>query len=330
MSLDCRRLPIRRLLLPAILSVAVASPSMALAQVARVELIPFPSATLTDQEFLAGLPGKPVTIAGELRIPKPGAERLPAVIVVHGSGGITGSVDAWATLLNSNGIATFVFDSFTPRGIVNTLDDQDQLGRLAMIVDAYRALAVLSKHPRVDPAKITLLGFSRGGQATLYASLERFRRMYGPTDAGFSAFIAFYPECGTRYLNDETLADRPVRIFHGTDDDYASVAPCRSYAERLVKAGKDVALTEYSGAYHFFDAATLKAPLKLPNAQTVRHCPPREEVEGGRVVNTKTGQPFTYKDPCVERGVTLAHDARAATEAQQAVLKIIANRAGAK
>jgi len=57
----------------------------------------------------------------------PGLDRLPAVILVHGSGGVSGYVDDWAQWFNAMGIATFVFDSFTARDIVNTvyLNDDD-------------------------------------------------------------------------------------------------------------------------------------------------------------------------------------------------------------
>ena len=41
------------------------------------------------------------------------------------------------------GVAAFLLDSFTGRGIVQTVTDQSQLGSLAMIVDAYRALDLL-------------------------------------------------------------------------------------------------------------------------------------------------------------------------------------------
>ena len=91
------------------------------------------------------------------------------------------------------GVATFIFDGFTPRSIVTTSKDQSQLGRLAMIVDVYRALGVLSKHPRIDSTRIALMGFSRGGQVALYASMKRFQRLHGPVDQEFAAYIALYP-----------------------------------------------------------------------------------------------------------------------------------------
>jgi len=298
------------------------APGAVHAQVARIELHTFSSTTLTDQEFLTGKKeGKPVVLAGELRLP-PGSGRLPAVVLVHGSGGVSGYVDDWASKLNALGVATFVFDSFTPRGIVDTREDQSQLGRLAMIVDAYRALALLSRHPRVDPGRIALMGFSRGGQATLYASLKRFQRMHAPPDAGFSLFMPFYPDCSTRYLQDEDVVDKPIRVFHGSDDDWAPVAPCRAYVEGLVKARKDVRLTEYPGAQHVFDWAALRAPVKLAKAQTVRHCR-MEEASEGQLVNRETKQVFTYDDPCVERGTTIAYNAEAAADAAKTVTDLV-------
>jgi len=289
------------------------------AQVARMEIHSFQSMTLTDQEFLTGRKeGKPVTLAGELRLPRPGNDRLPVVVLLHGSGGVSGNVLDWEQDLNAMGVATFVLDSFTARGIVNTNYDQAQLGRLAMIVDVYRALDALAKHPRIDPKRIALMGFSRGGQAALYASLKRFQSLYGPVGQEFAAYIVFYPLCNTVYRDDEDVADKPIRIFHGSADDYAPAAPCRAYVERLKAKGKNVQLTEYAGAGHNFDNRAVKTPLKLEKAPTTRRCE-CAEAENGVIVNVKTKQPFTYADPCVEYGPTLAYDKNASTEARRAV-----------
>ena len=39
------------------------------------------------------------------------------------------------------------------------------------------------------------MGFSRGGQATLYASLRRFQKMWDKSGIEFAAYIPFYPDC---------------------------------------------------------------------------------------------------------------------------------------
>ena len=293
------------------------------AQVTRMEVIPISSLTLTDQEFLNGREdGKPVTVAGELRLPRNGTDRLPLVVLLHGSGGVGSSVTDWEEYFLSLGVATFVIDSFSGRGVVNTNNDQSQLGRLVQIEDAYRAIAVLSRHPRIDPNRIMLMGFSRGGQNALYASLTRFQRMHAQAGVQFAAFVAFYPDCTYTYLEDENLAARPVRVFQGTADNYNPIAPCRAYVDRLKARGNDVQLTEYVGAGHVFDGQALKQPQQLSQAQTTRNCR-TVEVENGLLVDAKTRQPFSYSDSCVERGTTIAYDENAATRAKEAVGKIV-------
>ncbi len=293
------------------------------AQVTRMEVIPIPSVTLTDQEFLSGREdGKPVTVAGELRLPRNGTDRLPLVILLHASGGIGSSITDWEEYFLSLGVATFVIDSFSGRGIVNTINDQAQLGRLAQTEDAYRAIATLSKHPRIDPNRIMLMGFSRGGQNALYASLSRFQKMHAQPGTQFAAFVAFYPDCTSTYLEDEDVVGKPVRIFQGTADNYNPVAPCRAYVERLRTKLHDVQLTEYVGASHFFDARALRQPQQLSQAQTTRNCR-TIEVENGLLVDATTKQPFSYSDACIERGTTIAYDENAAASAKEAVGGIV-------
>ena len=145
---------------------------------ARVEAVPIQTLTISDEQFLKGdAYGRPTTIAGVLRIAQ-GSGRLPLVILVAGSGGFNANADLWDRQFETMGISTFAI-SFAGRGIVSTVADQSQLGRLTMILDLYRSLAVLAAHPRVDPNRIAVMGFSRGGQATLYASLKRFSIRFG-------------------------------------------------------------------------------------------------------------------------------------------------------
>ncbi len=299
----------------------VIAPGAAGAQVvARTEAHPIATVTMTDQQFLTGAKdGKPTTLAGVLRIPRAGTERLPAVVLLHGSGGGGGNVDYWSQQLNGIGVATFVVDYLTGRGMVNTNADQGKLGRLAATMDAYQALALLGAHARIDAGRIAVMGFSRGAQGAIYSSLTRFQKMHAPEGLGFAAYVGFYTPCMTRYVDDEAVSDRPIRLFHGTADDYVPVAPCRAYVERLRKAGKDVELTEYAGAHHVFDNPLLKeTPTQFPTWQTVRRCALTEEAPG-RVVNAETKQPFTYANSCVELGPHTGHNSAALAASTQAV-----------
>ncbi|WP_207540909.1 dienelactone hydrolase family protein [Sabulicella rubraurantiaca] len=296
-------------------------PWMAEAQVVpRVELHPFETRTPTDQQFLTGAADTSrVTIAGELRLPVAGTDRLPAVVLLHGSGGISSHLQAWVHELNGMGIATFVVDSFAGREITSTVADQDRLSRLAMVVDAYRALDLLAAHPRIDPARVAVMGFSRGGGAAHWAAMDRFREMHAAQSrARYALHIAFYPTCN-RDFRDALATGAPVRIIHGTADDFIPITECRDLIGRLRAAGRDASILEIPEAHHVFDAPAGNLS-RAPQAQTTRGCPNIRETPEGNLVNSATGRPFTYaSDPCVERGTTFGRDAAGLETARRTV-----------
>jgi hypothetical protein len=86
----------------------------------------------------------------------------------------------------------------------------------------------------------------------------------------------------------------------------------------LKNAGADVALTEYPGAFHAYDAFFVKEPVKFPQAQTTRNCL-LAEGNAGEILNSKTGKPFDLNDPCVERGTTVVYNEEATTGTTTAV-----------
>jgi dienelactone hydrolase len=290
----------------------------------RVELYAIPSLTLSDQQFLSGdANGKPVTVAGEFRIAQ-GSGRLPVVVLMHGSSGVGPNIEPWVHQFNQMGISTFVIDGFTGRGLTTVSSNQALLGRLNLIVDIYRSLEILARHPRVDPERIVLMGFSRGGQAALYASLDRFNRLWNKSGVQFAGYIPFYPDCSTTYLTDTEVAARPIRIFHGTPDDYNPVASCKAYVARLQQARRDVVLTEYPNSQHGFDAGLLglSTVSVSANAQTARNCHIKES-EGGVLMNADTLAPFGYKDACIELNPHVGGNPATAEQARKAVVEFL-------
>jgi len=291
----------------------------------RAEIYPIPSLTLSDQQFLSGdaAAGKPVTVAGEFRVAQ-GSGKLPVVVLMHGSSGVGATTEAWVHAFNAMGISTFVIDGFTGRGLTVVGPNQALLGRLNLIVDIYRALDILAKHPRVDPERIVLMGFSRGGQAALYASLNRFHKLWNKSGIQFAGYIPFYPDCSTTYNGDTDVADRPIRIFHGAPDDYNPVASCEAFVGRLKDAKRDVELTKYPDSPHGFDSGLLgvNATIVAVNSQTVRHCHIREG-EGGQLMNADTQQAFSYKDACVELSPHVGGNPDTAEQARKAVAEFL-------
>jgi dienelactone hydrolase len=148
--------------------------------------------------------------------------------------------------------------------------------------------------------------------------------MWNPSGIDPAVYIALYAPCITTYINDTRVSDHPIRIFHGTSDDWVKVAPCRAYVERLRRAAKDVQMTELPNAWHAFDYPSLPSdPVVVPYAQTT-HCVLKEEPVGA-IINTATHKPFTFADSCLGRGAHVAYSAQA-TGATEAALRALLER----
>ena len=283
----------------------------------RIEILPVRSQTLPVEAFLRGdKAGPEVLLGGELRLPLGAAGRVPAVILIHGSGGIGAGPDMWAHILNEAGIAAFILDSFSGRGIVSTVEDQDQLNSLSMTVDAYRALDVLAAHPRIRLDRIAVWGFSKGAVPAVYAAVERFRAGFGSQNR-FAAHVGFYTPCNIAYNKDEAMGAVPIRLYHGSSDDYVNPAACRTLVSRLKLAGVDITLTEYADSQHGFDSPTSPPVVSVPKAQSTRNCR-LNEGPNGTLADADTGQPYELKTAsCVAIGAHVGHNAQA-TEAVRA------------
>ena len=223
----------------------------------RFESIPI----VTLNQFLKGeTEGENVQISGKLQFPNnKWTGSLPAVVLLHGGGGVGDNQEVWARSFRKIGIATFIVDSNSGRGcrkiekMIKVCKNAYLHQGLGHIPDAYRALDLLSTHPRIDPNRIAVMGFSIGGKAALYASVKRFQKMWGTPGLEFAAYVPFYPGCKTAFENDEIISDRPIRIFFGDSDDFVSHILCEEYVNRLRKAGADVTITVYPNATHAFD-----------------------------------------------------------------------------
>jgi len=215
---------------------------------------------ITVKDFLNGkVPEKARTVWGTLNFPANAPDKnVPVVVVLHGMGGIHDSAEYWLSALNSMGLATFMVDSNWPRRkckkifkkAIPTCSDVHK--GITRIVDARRALELLSKHPRIDPARIGCLGSSLGGIGCLYQSVKRFQKMWGAPGLEFAASVPMYPVCNFKYEEDDVMSDEPIRIHIGDLDEYGSAESCIKYVERLRLKGKDITVTVYPDVHHSF------------------------------------------------------------------------------
>jgi dienelactone hydrolase len=288
----------------------------------RIEAIPIQTLTISDEQFLKGdAYGRPTTIAGVLRVAQ-GTGRLPLVLLVPGSSGFSSYADVWDRHFAEMGISTFAMDSFAGRGLVNTNIDQSQLGWFNMTLDLYRSLATLAAHPRVDPARIAVMGWSRGGRAVLYSSLKRFQKMWNPGGIEPVAYIPLYPPCDMTLIGDTDVSDNPTMIFHGVSDDWTPIAPCQAYVARLQQSSKNVKLIAFPDTWHAYDFPQLPTTPTVAKNAYIPLCTLVEEPLG-TMMNTETKMPFTYNDTCIGRDPHMAYSVTSTRATEDAVKNLL-------
>jgi hypothetical protein len=141
----------------AFLTAAHAAPRTNLADgvVGRIEFSSYFPAGHNAFLSRAYLKDSPIVVSGTLSLPARSTflkhGKTPAVILMHGSGGISEEREhAWAQQLNSWGIAAFVLDSFSGRGIKPpNYANRNFVHGVAHVLDAYLSLQLLATHPRL-------------------------------------------------------------------------------------------------------------------------------------------------------------------------------------
>jgi dienelactone hydrolase len=226
----------------------------------------------------------------------PAAQKSPAVIALHGCGGLYGRRGdlnerhrAMADLLGQRGFHVLFVDSFTPRGfkeLCTTRIAERSLRAADRRFDVQAAIDWLAARPEVDARRIVLLGWSHGGAAVL-ASLDRGIKL--------RAAVAFYPGCSAyAKRNAPYQPSAPLLILIGALDDWTPAAACIAFKER---AGNALQLKVLPDAHHDFDHPS--APLRV-----------RKDVPGGQ----RPGE-----------GVTVGSNPAARRAAYEAMLDFLAN-----
>ncbi len=248
--------------------------------------IAVPSFTPEDYaEILTGaFRSNSVVIDGYLSHPAPGT-KAPAVVIVPGSGGYAEWMQRTiAAPLNEIGIATLIVDSFAGRGVKETATDQSRVPMSASVMDGFSALAALAARSDIDPTRVAITGFSRGGVASMFAGERRLIEAALPGGPRFAASLPFYPGCSTQMAVPVPTA-APIRFMLGADDDYTPAQNCIDYIDRLRAAGAVVDYKLYEGANHAWMA---DYPPRRANVQTFGDCDLKIEADG-QIKDMKSG-----------------------------------------
>ena len=212
--------------------------------------------------------GQPIKVPAELMLP-PGTGKVPAVVIHHGSGGVTEAREfRYAREMVAMGVAALVIDSFSPRGIASTVTDQTSVSAREMTDDAFAALQALAAHPRIAAAKIGIYGFSKGGTVSLFTADERSAARALPPGLRFALHVPFYPGCTDHFFQRATTG-APILMLIGGADTYVGVAPCTEYADKLKAAGAKIEVKIYPGAAHGWDT---ERAYVVPKGENYSRC----------------------------------------------------------
>ncbi len=181
-----------------------------------------------------------IELTGILFRPESKNSNAAVVILVSGDG-LQKSHLAWGESLADGGYTALVVDSFGSRGGTNYRDTKS----VDVFSDARAAFSFLRGLPEVGAGKIAVMGFSLGG-SRLFTIFDASRKR--PSEADFSAGIAFYPMCAP----DKPLT-APILILGGDSDPQMSLEGCRTAVAQAGRLGNKLTMKIYRGATHFFD-----------------------------------------------------------------------------
>jgi dienelactone hydrolase len=211
-------------------------------------------AALPNHESLrfTGLETAPRHFRGVLTLPEESRESVPVVLLVHGSAGIDSRYAFHRPALLEAGIGTFEVDFKS--GVFTSLSDRPPMA--AFQPWAFGALNVLRVHPRVDPNRIAIMGFSLGGHLSVSVASRKVVRRWMGDQPGFAAHVGFYPVCAEleKYFDETGATGAPILIMCGDKDSWGDGAHCRPFCDQLNDAQPGmVSLTVYPDVHHAFD-----------------------------------------------------------------------------
>ena len=136
-----------------------------------------------------------------------------------------------------------------------------------MADDAISVLQTVANHPRLNGEKIGLMGFSKGGTASLRLSLAFFNK---PGKKQFASFIAMYPSC-TDYRLDPKTTGKPILMILGEKDTWTNPETCADIARIQKERGANISAPIIPGAEHGWDVPG-SSHVETPRAENYSKC----------------------------------------------------------
>jgi dienelactone hydrolase len=293
----------------------------------RIEFQSFTPKTMFDLARERRQNWSEVKVWGDLSLPSRMGDKVPAIVLAHGSAGVERNTARWVEALNEIGVATFVVDTFGPRGIKRTAEDQALLSPAANLVDALQSLQLLATHPRIDATRIGVMGFSRGGDVALRSAIEPLLRAVVKSELKFALHIPVYAGCSQVYWS-QKVTRAPMLNLVGAADDYTHAEPCLALASKYAAAGTPVRSITYPNAHHSWDATY--PVIHLPAATSGFACGVvRWDIETWTITSERDGKVIPaeklndFFNSCATRGVHAGRNEAAARQSVKDVQEFV-------
>ena len=240
----------------------------------RTEEISFEAYTpRVSKGFMDGVENdKKYTITGLLTLPKKKQKKYPVMIMIMNSACAYGFRNfTLGEDIKREGVATLELENCIPRGlsIYNMIiqGNFDKLTPWMGAADALYALKFLHKHPKINPEKIGIVGFSWGGNVAVYTALDIIRKPIIKDDNinDFALRVGFYPYC--RYLDPQGVTKNKIHMFAGAEDQTTLALFCKDMTDSINKFGGNASIDIYPGAYHNFDDVNKEEQAKFTTMQ---------------------------------------------------------------
>lgn len=242
-------------------------------------------------QFPTARPGT-VSLRGTLQLPE-GAGPFPAVVLLHGGCNLESEthVTDYQNDLTGAGFVSLAADSWRARGLTGpgcppgvaggpSGNVQQRTGMPPQVspeqaaafaerfLDAYSAIAWLRSHPKVDPERIAVIGFSDGGRVALHVAAG-----LGPTGVAYPdaplprAAVGYYPSCFGPTGNAAatlTKLEVPYLAHVAGNEDWPGPVLCPAVFARLARGGAPLTRFDYPGAHHDFNARKFTSLMRTP------------------------------------------------------------------
>jgi dienelactone hydrolase len=191
------------------------------------------------KSFVSG--GKQITIHQFAPEKLPGAN-VPAVIVVHGSGGGGRYFEQYAREFTKTGYCVFIVHYFESSGTSYAVPQIIERNFLLWMQTLADAVTYAAEQPGVDADRIALLGISLGGFLSLALA---------SSDQRISAVISLFGGMPSPFMESATQMP-PTLVLHGDRDPIVPVEEAHKLEGLLKRVGADHGVHIYPGQGHGF------------------------------------------------------------------------------